>query len=314
VTGERLCCVHLQHTLCELGYEVDASGKYTLRNLRGNPKMVWIIIGASAAGFWRDTLYLLYCVSRHWPAYAYIHNASWKRFLGVGKILRRWAEGWTMVVLTAQISEALRQGGFNSVVLPNSLTDPDFIFSPPACRKRLLWLGSVTLAKGFETAYAAYQALAAQDPEWHFDVFGTGECYDHKERYSCAHFHGFAGPDRKLEALREGGIFVLPSAYVNETQPLAIIEALAHGLPVVASDLGGIPEMLNCSGLTAGKCLSAGASPGDFAEAVRQCLAGYELLSQNARNIFEHKFSRQCFVDNLRRIVKGLPTGRPSPA
>jgi glycosyltransferase involved in cell wall biosynthesis len=45
-------------------------------------------------------------------------------------------------------------------------------------------------------------------------------------------------------ALSEADIFVFPSYYEHECQPLSIIEAMACGLPVVASREGGVPDLV----------------------------------------------------------------------
>lgn len=47
----------------------------------------------------------------------------------------------------------------------------------------------------------------------------------------------------KLQLFERSDVFVLPSLWY-ENQPLTIIEAMASNLPVVATDIGGIPEMV----------------------------------------------------------------------
>jgi colanic acid/amylovoran biosynthesis glycosyltransferase len=62
------------------------------------------------------------------------------------------------------------------------------------------------------------------------------------------HFLGPVSEERVGELLREADIFVAPSVVARDGQmdgiPVALMEALAAGVPVVASDLSGIPELV----------------------------------------------------------------------
>lgn len=53
---------------------------------------------------------------------------------------------------------------------------------------------------------------------------------------------GWIGPDEKERLLREADVFVLPS--YHEGLPIALLESMASGLPIVVSPVGGIPEAI----------------------------------------------------------------------
>jgi glycosyltransferase involved in cell wall biosynthesis len=89
-------------------------------------------------------------------------------------------------------------------------------------------------------------------------------------------------PDKKKRAyLENSDLFVLPSLF--EPIPIAILEGLAAGLPVVASDVGGIPELVRpgVNGL-----LVKPGNPHDLAAAISKLIDDDKLrrkLASNAR-------------------------------
>jgi glycosyltransferase involved in cell wall biosynthesis len=66
-------------------------------------------------------------------------------------------------------------------------------------------------------------------------ALGVGDRYDYAGVYS--------RPEERAAFMRGLDVFVMPS--FTEGTPNSIIEAMAHGLPVVASDVGGIPDVLD---------------------------------------------------------------------
>jgi glycosyltransferase involved in cell wall biosynthesis len=60
----------------------------------------------------------------------------------------------------------------------------------------------------------------------------------------CVEHVGFLNGAAKAAALRAADVFLFPTYYANEGQPLGVAEAMAHGLPVVTTRWRAIPEML----------------------------------------------------------------------
>jgi glycosyltransferase involved in cell wall biosynthesis len=108
-------------------------------------------------------------------------------------------------------------------------------------------VGRIDAVKGHGHLIAAIERLShLRDLRLH--VFGTGPLEaDYRARVSAAgldrviHFHGFQRPIQPhLAALRA---LVMPS--LHEGLPYALLEAMQLGVPVIASRVGGLPEVLN---------------------------------------------------------------------
>ena len=99
--------------------------------------------------------------------------------------------------------------------------------------------------KGLRTFVAAAARVAAAVPRARFVLIGDGAARPELERRAASYgirdrvrFHGeVADPERLLPGL---DLFVQPSLW--EGFGLSVVEAMAAGLPVVASRVGGIPE------------------------------------------------------------------------
>lgn len=74
----------------------------------------------------------------------------------------------------------------------------------------------------------------------------VGEMFERAEEFgagpSFKHVGVYEGPEGRAEFLRQIDVLILPSH--TEGTPNSIVEAMAQGIPVVATDVGGIPDML----------------------------------------------------------------------
>lgn len=56
-------------------------------------------------------------------------------------------------------------------------------------------------------------------------------------------FPGWVRGDTKDKLLREADVFFLPS--YNEGMPMSVLDAMGYGLPVVSTNVGGIPKIVH---------------------------------------------------------------------
>jgi glycosyltransferase involved in cell wall biosynthesis len=111
-------------------------------------------------------------------------------------------------------------------------------------------IGALTLlrpGKGLETLIDATPAVLARHPDAQIAIVGGGPELQilkaRAQRRGVGHAVHFVGPcERPLEALRPMDLFVHPSW--AESFPYVVLEAMALGKPIVASDVGGIGEAI----------------------------------------------------------------------
>jgi glycosyltransferase involved in cell wall biosynthesis len=108
-------------------------------------------------------------------------------------------------------------------------------------RGYVLYSGRITAEKGVETLLRAH---AEDGGAWRLILAGTGPQLDEfRRRYSTADFVGFAS-DEVLGRLIDGAAVVVAPSEMQENCPMSILEAMAHGKALVASRVGGIPELV----------------------------------------------------------------------
>ncbi len=93
------------------------------------------------------------------------------------------------------------------------------------------------------------EAIGALGPAARLEVAGDGPERERLEALAAARapgqvrFWGRLSKARLLELLGDATVCVIPSRWY-ENQPLAVLEAFACGVPVVATGLGGLPELI----------------------------------------------------------------------
>ncbi|MDT8421232.1 MAG: glycosyltransferase family 4 protein [Desulfuromonadales bacterium] len=110
---------------------------------------------------------------------------------------------------------------------------------------KVVFIGWVIPTKGVEELLAAWSQMHM--PGWQLDIVGPGDQNYQKallEKYQPQNisFHGELSHGAAMNLLSTADCFVLPS--YTEGFPNVVLEAMALGKPIVATNVGAIPEML----------------------------------------------------------------------
>ena len=135
-------------------------------------------------------------------------------------------------------------------ILPNTYWFPNVRKQPTTKRvgsrkyeKRFMFLGQIQAEKGIDEILAASQIL---DSSYSIELYGSvmDSKYDDSmwRKYPNVHYRGELKPIEVYDVLAQHDILLLPS--YREGYPGAIIEAFGVGLPVIATNLESIQEMV----------------------------------------------------------------------
>lgn len=215
---------------------------------------------ASRASFWRKSPFLLLAFLSARPVIFHLHGGGFREFFeqDCGPLARTWicavfGRAAKVVVLSprweAWVHSVVPRA--NTQVIPNPA---------PAVKARrekladvdpmLLFLGAIIEKKGVFDLLQAVAVLGKDYPRLRLVLAGSGPAQAQViERAralgiaSQVEMPGWVDAAGREAWLAQADVFVLPSHY--EGMPMSILEAMAAGLPVIASDVGGIPEMID---------------------------------------------------------------------
>jgi phosphatidylinositol alpha-mannosyltransferase len=193
-------------------------------------------------------------------------------------------------------------------IVPNGAETELFASARPARLppgRKMLFVGRLEPRKGFPVALRAFAILAREYPDLRFIVVGAGS-----ERYHLddldpqvrarIHMQGRV-PDEELPTFHAAADVYISPAIGSESFGIVLIEAMAAGLPVVASDIVGYRDVLR------GGQDGILVTPGDadaLAAGVRRVLEDHTLAKSLGANGVQRarSFAWNAIVDELESI------------
>lgn len=192
----------------------------------------------------------------------YVHNELFRTY-GHGELRRTVAAAHRVICVSRFMADALAErlgeAPVNVRAVLNGVDTERFRpreDGPPPGDPVVLFVGRIVPEKGVDLLLRAAARIATRNRRFRLRVIGSSgfSATDPLSRHEMAlrriagplgdlvNFQPFVDRDRIIEEYRAASIFCIPSNW-DEPCSLTLPEALACGLPSIASDRGGIPEV-----------------------------------------------------------------------
>lgn len=287
---------------------------------------------AAFGSFWRKSALCALAAAFRVPYVLHLHDGRLPEFYdgACGPLARVWVRAVLrraarVVVLSARWREIVRaiEPSARVIVIGNPVEVPAALPALRVPAGQVLYLGWLMREKGVLDLVQAMPAVLRVAPQARFVFAGAGVAVGERAAVvalaralgveRALSFPGWVDGREKRELLRASDVFVLPS--YAEALPLGVLEAMAAGTPVLATHVGGIPDVIEhgVSGL-----LVAPGAPQALAQAIARLLTDDALrarLRENARREVAGRYSRAAVIAELEALYRslGLHPLAPSP-
>lgn len=231
-----------------------AAYRHFFKVLRRNPPQIVHIHSSFGPSFFRKIPFILMAKNRGIPIINHIHGAEFDPFYthasaGKKKLIGRiYNKCDALIALSDDWKNKLQL-----LVPPDKITViGNYTVIPPAHDRvndeQILFLGEIGERKGCFDIPAILELVKANHGNVQMVVAGDGQTAKMKallqdrQLADAVSFPGWVRNEAKKRLLQESGIFLFPSYF--EGMPMAVLEAMAYGLAIVTTNVGGIPDLI----------------------------------------------------------------------
>lgn len=194
----------------------------------------------------------------HLPFFVKVHGTDVNeniKFSARSNLMKKWLnKAQTIFCASKALADALYQSGIarEKLVVNYNGVNPQ-IFYPANIKKNnhsLVFVGSLIATKGVDELFSAFLISQKQYPDLTLDILGEGpmkrvlaDKINAHNLHAKIKLHGSVALTQVAEFIRNANALVLPS--YREGVPNVLLESFACGTPIIATKVGGIPEVVN---------------------------------------------------------------------
>lgn len=240
-------------------------------------------------------------------------------------LLKSFLKSDHIIVLASAFKAKLHDWGFEGpITLETTVVDEGLLdgetweslskYRASLDHPNLLYLGNIARGKGVWELVDALRHLSGDENRQNIclSIAGTGQELETLNKYTRynrlnVEYLGYVTGKKKALALKRACIYALSSH--GEGMPNAVLEAMAFGLPVITTRVGGIPDFFEDGKMG---FFLASRQPGHIAERIGYLLDRPQLMHEMSRYNFEyakeHFYARKVarrFMDIIESVIKG---------
>ena len=176
----------------------------------------------------------------------------------------------------------------------------------PVSRFNFIYIGALSKHKGIHVLIEAVKLT--RDIDYSMTIVGDGDLrsdiQDLCKKDSRIEFLGFVQGKKKTDVFSKSTCMLLPSVWYDNS-PVVIYESFSYGIPVIASSIGGIPELIKhrSNGL-----LFTPGSANELAKAMNELFLDHDLFVELSKNSFRcsDEYSFEKHVEKISNVYSNV--------
>lgn len=291
--------------------------------LFGKYDVIYMTPGQSFLGFMRFSPYMLVGFLKHTPCYVHIHGGYFRKMYDIQskakkRILTYFLNKLTGVIVLGESLRKMFEGLISDdhiFVCENGVQD-DIIATEDEINQKLgrfnqknkiklFYLSNLMIEKGILEVLKIAEYFTNEEIEINIAGAIEPEIKNIFEEYLNTYsdiikYHGIVSGTQKKELLLQNDIFILPTYYSNEGQPISILEAYVTGCSVITTYQGGIKDIFKDK---VNGCICEAKDIKSIIEAINEVKTEVRYMRNNY--LYGKKnFTSDKFIKRIKKIIK----------